>query len=119
MHYSSTDKKERWIDDYIERETAAVRIRFEDTETATKQGHQDVQSANWAGLTTREPGKMFDEMLDTIRDSLSDLASSDDEEDGENDDQDTDLGKLSENDEPSWLMGTISKTVKQHVERFQ
>ena len=51
------------------------------------------------------------EMLDAIRDSLSDVASSDVEEDGE-DNEDTEQGKLSEDDEPGWVMGTISKMVQ-------
>jgi hypothetical protein len=57
-------------------------------------------------------------MLDAIGASLSDLASSDDEEDGE-DDEDTEQGKLSEDDEPGWVMGTISKMVQQRVQTFR
>ena len=61
---------------------------------------------------------MFEEMLDAIGASLSDLASLDNEEDGD-DDQDTEQGKLSEDDKPGWVMGTISKTVQQRMERFR
>jgi hypothetical protein len=57
-------------------------------------------------------------MLDAIGDSLRELARSDDEEDGE-DDEDTEQGKLSEDYEPGWVMGTISKTVQQRMERFR
>jgi hypothetical protein len=46
--------------------------------------------AEIAGLTSREPEKMFEEMLVAIGYSLSDLASSDDGEDGEEkDDEET------------------------------
>jgi len=58
-------------------------------------------------------------MLNAIGESLSDLACSDDEEDGEHeedDEEDSELGKLSEDDEPSWVMGTIFKTVQQCME---
>jgi len=58
-------------------------------------------------------------MLNGVGDSLSDLASSEDEEDGEDEDddeEDTELGKLSSNDEPGWVMATISKTVQHHME---
>jgi len=61
-------------------------------------------------------------MLNAIRDSLSDLASSEDEEDGEDEDddeEDTGHGKLSEDDEPGWVMGTISKTVQHRMESFR
>jgi len=57
-------------------------------------------------------------MLNPIGDSLSDLASSEDEEDGEDEDddeEDTELGKLSKDDEPGWVMGTITKTVKKRM----
>ena len=61
-------------------------------------------------------------MLDAIGDSLSDLASPEDEEHGEDNDDDTEvaeLGKLSEHDEPGWVMGTISKTVQHCMEIFR
>jgi len=52
-----------------------------------------------------------------IRNSLSDLVNSEDGEDREDEDEKkTEQGKLSEDDEPGWVMGTISKTVKQHME---
>jgi hypothetical protein len=71
------------------------------------------------GLKSREPVKMYEEMLVAIGDSLSDLTSSDDGEDGEDeDDEETDQGKLSENDEPGWVMGTITNTVQQRMERL-
>ena len=52
-------------------------------------------------------------MLVAIGDSQSDLASSDDGEDVEDeDDEETKQGKLSEDDEPGWEMGTITKSVQ-------
>jgi len=71
--------------------------------------------------TTTKPGKTFEEMLNAIGDSLSDLASSKDEEDGEgedDDEEDTGHGKLSEHDEPGWVMGTILQMVQHRMERF-
>jgi len=61
-------------------------------------------------------------MLNATGDSLSDLVSSDDEEVGEDkddDEQDTGHGKLSDDDEPGWVMGTITKTVQHHVESIR
>jgi len=63
----------------------------------------------------------FGEMLNAIGDSLSDLASSEDEEDREDrddDGEDTGHGILSEDDEPGWVMGTISKMVQRRMESF-
>jgi hypothetical protein len=76
--------------------------------------------AEIAGLTSRKPEKTIEEMLVAIGDSLSDRASSDDGEDAEEeDDEETEQGNLSEDDEPSWVMGTITKTVQQRRERFR
>jgi hypothetical protein len=70
---------------------------------------------------TRKAEKTFQKMLNAFGDSLSDLASSDDEKDGEHkeEEHDTELGKLSEDDEPGWVMGTISKMVPHCMESFQ
>jgi hypothetical protein len=54
--------------------------------------------------------------------SLSDLASPDNEKDGkdeEDDAEDTKLGKLSQDDKTSWLMGTIFKMVQNPVEKIR
>jgi hypothetical protein len=75
--------------------------------------------AEIAGLTSREPEQTFEEMLVAIGDRLSDHASSDDGEDGEDEnDDETEQGKLSEDEEPGWVMGTITKTVQQRIGRF-
>jgi len=119
-HFLSNEEKEQWIEDYVERETAVARKRVEDAETAIKQRQEDMSNVEKAGLTTREPEKTFEEMLNAIGDGLSDLARSDDEEDAEDEevDDDTEQGKLSEDDEVGWVMGTISKSVQRHMERF-
>ena len=59
-------------------------------------------------------------MTFAIGDSLSHLASSDDGEDGEDEaHEEAEQGKLSKDDEPSWVMGTITKTIQQCTERFR
>jgi len=118
--FLSNEEKEKWIEDYVERETAGARKRVEDAEEVVQQEQDDMTHAENAGLTSREPEKTFQEMLAAIGDCLSDLASSNDGEDGDDeDDEDTEQGKLSEDDEPSWVIGTITKTVQQHMERFR
>jgi hypothetical protein len=65
---------------------------------------------------------MFQEVLILIGDSLRDLASSDDEqdvEDEEDQEEGTELGKLSDDDGTSWVIGTITKTVQHHMESFR
>jgi hypothetical protein len=100
-HFSSNEEKEKWIEDYVEKETTGARKRVEDAEEAVQQEQDDMTHAEIAGLTSREPEMTFQEMLAAIGDSLSDLASSNDGEDGEHeDDEDTEQGKLSEDDEP-------------------
>ena len=61
-------------------------------------------------------------MLNAIGDSLSDLASSDDGEDWEDDNDDEEdpaQGKLSDDDEPGWVMGMISKSVQYGMKRVR
>jgi hypothetical protein len=113
------EEKEKWIQDYVERETAVARKRVEDAEAAVQQEQDDMTHAEIAGLTPREPEKTFEEMMAAIGDSLSHLASSDDGEDGEDEDEETELGKLSEDVEPGWVMGTIFKMVQQLMESFR
>jgi len=103
----------------VERETAGARKRVEDAEAAVQQEQNDMTQAEIAGLTSTELEKTFEDMLVAIGDSLSDLASSDDGQDEEEEaDEETEQGNLSEDDEPGWVMGTITKTVQQRMERF-
>jgi hypothetical protein len=61
-----------------------------------------------------------EEMMVAIGDSLSDLVSSNEFEVVEDEDNEqTEQGKLSEDDEPDWVIGTITKTVRQRMEKFQ
>jgi len=81
----------------------------------------DMTTTENVGATTWTPKTMFEERLNVIGDSLSDLASSNEEQDGEHeeyDEDDTELGKLRDDDEPGWVMGTISKTVQHRLESF-
>jgi hypothetical protein len=116
-HFLSNEENEKWIEDYVERQTAGARKRVQDEETTVQQEQDDMAHAEIAGLTSREPEKTFEQMMAAMGDSLSDLASSDDGDDGEDEDVETEQGKLSEDDKPGWVMGTIFKTVQQHMER--
>jgi hypothetical protein len=53
-----------------------------------------------------------------LRDSLSDTASSDNWDDGEDKDEEIERGNLSKDDEPGWVMGTITHTVPQGMKWF-
>ena len=120
--FTGNEQMEKCIENYVERETAVPRKRVEDAETAIKQEQDDMRNAEKAGLTTTMPETTFEEMLNAIGDCLSDLASFEDEEDGEDEDDEEDDpegGKVSEDDEPGWVMGTISKTVQYHMECFR
>jgi len=121
-HFFSNDEKEKWIKDYVERETAVARNRVQDAETAIMQELNDMTTAENMRAITGKPETTFQEMLNAIGDSLSDLANSDEEQDGEDeeyDEDDTELSKLSDDDEPGWVMGTISKTVQYRLESFR
>ena len=86
------------------------------------QEQEHMRNVEKARSTTPKPETTFEDMLNAIGDSLSDLASSKDEKDGEDEDDgedDTELRKPSEDDEPGWVMGTISKMVQDCMESFQ
>jgi hypothetical protein len=120
-HILNNQDKEKWIEDYVERETAVARKRVLDAETATMQELKDMITAESAGGTARKPETSLEQMFNAVGDSLSDLANSDDEKDGEDEEdeeEDTELGKLSD-DEPGWVMGTISKPVQHCKESFR
>jgi len=85
-HFVSNEQKEKWIEDYVERETAGARKRVEDTEATVQQEQEDMNHAESVGLMNREPQKTVEQMLVAIRESLSDLASPDDGEDAEDED---------------------------------
>jgi len=120
MNFLNNEVQEQRIDAYVERETAVARKRVEDTETVIKQEQKDIRNTENVGLTSRKTEKSFPKMINAIRDSLSHLASSDNEKDGDDqgDEEATELGNLSEDDQPGWVMGTISRTVQDHMERF-
>jgi hypothetical protein len=117
--FSSNEQKGKWIHHYVERVTAVAKKRVTDAEAVVQQRQDNMRHAVILGLTSREPEKTFAKLLVAVGDSLSDLASSDDGEDGEDeDDEETEQGSLSKDDEPCWVMGTITKTVQQRMERF-
>jgi len=104
----SNEEKEKWIEDYIERETTGARNRVKDSEAAVLQDLDDITHDEFTGLTSRETEMTIEEMVVAIGNSLSDLPSSDDGEDVEDEDGHvTQQGKLSEDDEPGWVMGTM------------
>jgi hypothetical protein len=64
--------------------------------------------------------KRFPKVIVAVGDSLSNIARSDDGEDGEDEnDPQTEQSNQSEDDEPGWVMGTISTTVQHCIERFR
>jgi len=52
-HFLSNEENEKWIEDYVERETAVARKRVEDAEAAVQQEQDDMMHAEIAGLTSR------------------------------------------------------------------
>jgi hypothetical protein len=117
--FLSNEEKEKCIGDFVERETAGARKRVENAEAADQREQNNMLRAEIPGLTSRQPEKTFEGRLVAIRDSLCDLASSDNGKNGEDeDDEETEQGKFSEDDDPGWVMGTITKSVQQSIERY-
>jgi len=87
-YFLSNEEREKLIEDYVERETAVVRQRVQDAETAMMQEQEHMGNVEKGQSITRNPDITFEEILNAIRDSLSDLASSKDQEDGKDEDDD-------------------------------
>lgn len=84
------------------------------------QEQQDQRNTEIKGVTSREPEKTFEQMMITNLDIVSDLPSSDQKRDTDDqDDDDSELGMLSQHDEPGRLTGAISRMVQQCIERFR
>jgi len=119
-HFFSHQEKEKWIEHYVQWETAVPRKRVEDAERAITQEQDDMRNAEKVRLTTNKLETTCEEMLNAIVDSLSNLASSEDGDDGEDEDDDEEDfagGKLREDDKLRRMMGTIPKTEEYRMER--
>jgi len=87
-HFFSNQGREKWIEDYVERETAVSRKPVHDPQTALMQEHEHMVNVKKGQSTTTKLEIPLKEMLKAIGDSLSDLASSKDKEDREDEDDD-------------------------------
>ena len=56
MHMLSNEENEKWITDFVERETAVARKQVQDSETAIM---QDMTTAAHGGTTTGKPETKF------------------------------------------------------------
>jgi len=120
-HILRNEEREKWIEDYVERESTVARMRVQDAKTAMMHKHEHLGNVEKGRSTTTKPNITSDEMLNAIGDSLSDLASFKDEEDEDHEDddeEDTGHGKLSEDDDHGWVMGTISQMVHHRMTSF-
>jgi hypothetical protein len=73
------------------------------------------------GSRTTKPEITFQAISNAVGYSLSDLERSQDQQDWEdkdNDEKDSGHGKLIQDDEPRWSMGTISTMVPHRMERI-
>jgi len=118
-HFLRNEEIEKWIEDYVAREASGARMRVQYTEVMIGQEQEDTETADNAVVRNRQPENTFHEMMVGERDILSDLASSENGEDRKDEDnEEMEQGNLSEEDAPSWEMGTMSKTVQQRMKRF-
>ena len=121
IHFINNEETEKSLGDYMDRETAVARKRVQDAVTTIMQEQGHMRNVEQAQSTTTKPETTFEEMGNVMGESLSDLVSSEDGEEAEDEDddeKDSELGQLCEDDEPGWVMCTISKTVQHRMESF-
>ena len=105
-HFLSNKEKEKWIEHYVQRETAVARQQVEVAETAIMDEQEDRRNAEMVGLTTRKTNRIFEEMLNVIGDCVRDLGSTDNEGGGKDEEDEQDhmgQGKLSEDGKLGWV----------------
>jgi hypothetical protein len=111
--------KGKYAQNSVECELAAARKGVEQTERACEQQQQDITNADNARITTRDFEIRCPKMIiatAAIPNGFGFFVNVGNE-DHEND-QDTVLSKLTEEDKPSWVVGTVSKMVHQQIERY-
>jgi len=99
---------------FVDRETTTARKRVEEVATAIKQEPEAVKTAAIVELTTTMTEETFGEILNAMVDSLSNIARSLDVEDVKDkggEEEHTERGMLCEDDNPVWVIDTISKMV--------
>jgi len=114
--------QQKWIENNVDGVTTVARKQVQAAETMIMQEQEDMRNVGKARSTTTKSEIAFEEMLNAIGDSLRNLASSNNDKDWEDEDnaeEDTEHGKLSEDDEPCWAMSTISKMVQHRMESFR
>jgi hypothetical protein len=114
------EEKERWIANYVERETLAARKRVEEAQAAVQRAqNKSEKSENELPAVVRQQ-QTFEEMLDAIGDSLSDVASSDDDLEEEEEEEDDDEDSVAEDEaEPGWVAGSIPQSVQERIDNHR
>jgi len=121
LQFLSNNEKGNCMADCMDWVTTVTRNRVENTVTAIKLEPEDMKNAGKTGLTTRKPGTTFRVMLGAIKDSLSDIGTFEDWEDGGDRcevDDNTEQGKVSEDDKLGWVMVIMSKMVVHQMEHI-
>jgi hypothetical protein len=78
-----------------------------------------MEVAETTELTTRKSKITFHKMSGISAEGLSAIASSDNREDAEDSDgEQAEQGQPTEDDEHDWVMGTITKTAQENIQRF-
>lgn len=91
------------------------------TQTATQFEQDAGRYAEIKVFKTQWLEESFKERPNTLGDNLNSFptfGNDKDVEDEDSDDEESNLGKLSEDNEPSWVVGTTCKTVRHCIESF-
>jgi hypothetical protein len=59
-HFIRNEEKEKWIEEYVQRETTGARKGVEDAEAAVQQEQDDMTHAEIADLMSREPERTWE-----------------------------------------------------------
>ena len=119
-------EREKWIEDYVERETAVARRRVEEADAAWELEKERLAAEALDGASTASKSKTtFAEMLKGIDDSIDDIATSDedDEDDEDEDEEEDDIegeikadGTMDISDGPA---GVVEERAQKRIDTFR
>lgn len=122
-----SDQRDKWIEDYVERETAAARKRAEEADLAWALEKERLASVSAVDQhpETAESARSFNQMLEDIGESIDDVATSGEEdEDNEDDDDDEEdeediEGESDEEEGSGWVPDIVQKSAQRRIDAFR
>jgi hypothetical protein len=109
----SEDQREKWIENYVERETQVARQRVEAADAAV---NEDMENEYGAPPAVRTKKRTFEELLALVGDDLDNVVPSDDDDDDDDEEEpDEDEDEKEWADDDDFVPGQMDKTTMAEI----